>query len=126
MVTIKPGVANPISYDTTSITAKSGQKVKITFSNEGPMAALQHNMIICKPGTVEAVNAAAMAMMTDMAKWMAKDFIPESPDVLHHTKLLNAGQKETLEFTAGPAGDYPYLCTFPGHSTVMRGVLKVQ
>jgi plastocyanin len=30
-----------------------------------------------------------------------------------------------IEFTAPSApGDYPYVCTFPGHST-MRGILKV-
>lgn len=124
-ITIKPGQANPMSYDTTTINAKSGQKVKITFQNQHPQAPLQHNLIICKPGTKDAMIAAANTMMTDMPKWMAKGFIPDSPDVLHHTKLLNPGETETLEFTAGPKGDYPYICTFPGHSIIMQGVLKV-
>ncbi len=125
-ITLKPGQANPMSYDTTTINAKPGQKVKLTFANQSSMAPLQHNLILCKPGTKDAIIAAANGMMTDMPKWMAKGFIPESPDVLHHTKLLNPGESETLEFTAGPAGDYPYLCTFPGHSIIMQGVLKVQ
>jgi azurin len=126
-VTVKPGQANPMSYDVTSIHAKAGQKVKITFKNESALAPLQHSLIVCKPGSRERMQAAADAMMTDMPKWMAKGFIPESPDMLHHTKLLNPGESETLEFTAGPEkGDYPYVCTFPGHSRIMQGTLTVE
>lgn len=126
-VTIRPGSTNPMSYDTTTITAKSGQKVRITFENTHPTAPLQHNLIICKPGSKERMVAASNAMMLELPKWMAKDLVPDSPDVLHHTKLLNAGQSETLEFTAPEEkGDYPYLCTFPGHSLIMFGNFKVE
>ena len=31
-----------------------------------------------------------------------------------------------IEFTAPAAGDYPYMCTFPGHGAIMKGVMKVQ
>lgn len=125
-VTIKPGLANPMSYDVTVINAKSGQKVKITFINQHPTAPLQHNIVVGKIGSKDALIAAANAMMAEMPKWLAKGFIPEIPEVLHHTKLLNAGDTEVLEFTAGPKGDYPYLCTFPGHSIIMQGTLKVE
>lgn len=127
-VTIKPGAANPMTYDVTTITAKVGQKVKITFKNESTALPLQHSLLVCKPGSRERMFALADSMMTaDMAKWMAKGFIPESPDILYHTKLLNANETESLEFTAGPEkGDYPYLCTFPGHSRIMQGTLKVE
>lgn len=126
-VTIKPGVANPMSYDISTINAKVGQKVKITFQNESALAPLQHSLIVCKPGSRERMFAAADAMMTDMPKWLAKGFIPETEDVLHHTKLLNPGETETIEFTAGPEpGDYPYVCTFPGHARIMQGTLKVE
>ena len=27
---------------------------------------------------------------------------------------------------APPAGDYPYICSFPGHHLIMRGVMKVK
>ncbi|CAN5751802.1 hypothetical protein BH11VER1_BH11VER1_34260 [soil metagenome] len=126
IVNLKPGVANPMSYDITGFSVKAGQKVKLTFSNDSA-TPLQHNLVLCKAGTKDSVIALANAMMTDMAKWMGKGFIPESPDVLQHTKLLNVKESETLEFTA-PAekGDYPYLCTFPGHSLIMNGVMKVE
>jgi azurin len=30
-----------------------------------------------------------------------------------------------VTFTAPAAGDYPYICTFPGHYMTMRGVMHV-
>jgi putative heme-binding domain-containing protein len=53
-------------------------------------------------------------------------YIPVSPKVLHATKLAAPGQKIQLAFTA-PAepGDYPYVCTFPGHWRRMTGTMTV-
>ncbi len=126
VVTLKPGPANPMSFDITSFSVKAGQKVALTFNNDSA-APLQHNLVLCKAGTKENIVALANGMMAEMPKWMPKGFIPESPDVLYHTKLLNPKESETLEFTA-PAekGDYPYLCTFPGHALIMNGVMKVE
>ena len=127
VVTLRPGSLNPISWDTTAITAKAGQKVKLTFENQHPTAPLQLNFILGKIGSKDRLIAASNTMMTDMAKWMAAGFIPESPDVIAHTKLLNPGQTETIEFTI-PAekGEYPYICTFPGHAMIMQGTLKAE
>lgn len=116
-----------MSWDTPTISAKAGQKVKLTFENKHPTAPLQHNFILGKVGSKQRLIEASNGMMTDMAKWMAKGFIPESPDVVAHTKLLNPNESETIEFTLpAEAGEYPYLCTFPGHALIMQGTLKAE
>ena len=58
---------------------------------------------------------------------MAKGYIPDSPEIIAHSKLLNPKDSETLEFTA-PAekGAYPYLCLFPGHAAIMNGTMEVE
>ena len=63
----------------------------------------------------------AIAMGADAVKKA-----PKNSKILHGTKMLEAGQTEVIEFTA-PAnpGDYEFVCTFPGHWTVMNGVMKV-
>ncbi len=33
------------------------------------------------------------------------------------------GTSVDFSFTAPPAGDYPYICTFPGHYIMMKGLL---
>ena len=46
--------------------------------------------------------------------------------VLWATGLVQPGEAETLRFTApSEPGDYPYVCTFPGHWIRMNGVMHV-
>lgn len=126
-IVLKPDNANPLAYDAASktFTVKAGEKVKVTFENKATIPQ-PHNLIIAKPGTLMKVGALANAMLTD-PQAMAKHYVPESPDILFHTKLVQPGQTETLEFDApAEAGDYPYLCTFPGHWMIMQGVMKVE
>jgi azurin len=124
-IAIKPDTANPLAYDTKEFKVKSGQKVKLTFNNVHPAVPQPHNIVIGAAGAKDKLMSLAMqaAMAPD---GMAKGFIPEAPEVLFHTKLLQPGQSETIEFTAPAAGDYPYLCTFPGHGAIMNGVMKVE
>jgi azurin len=124
-ITIKPDTANPLAYDTKEFKVKAGQKVKITFNNTHPAVPQPHNLVIAKPGSKDKLLAEAMAMAA-APDGMAKGFIPSSPDILFNTKLLQPNTSETIEFTAPAAGDYPYICTFPGHGAIMNGVMKVE
>ena len=43
------------------------------------------------------------------------------------TSLVQPGQSVTVQFRApSEPGDYPFVCTFPGHWRVMNGVLRVR
>lgn len=121
-ITIKPDPSNPLAYDTKTISAKAGQKIKLTFTNTHPTLPQPHNIVIGKVGTKDKMMAIAMGAMT----LVDKGYIPDSPDILAHTKLLQPGSSETIEFTVPAAGDYPYFCTFPGHVAIMNGVLTAQ
>jgi azurin len=124
VIVIKPDTSNPLAYDTKAFTVKTGKKVSITFNNESALPQ-PHNMIICKPGTKDKVLALATTMLSD-PQGMAKGYIPDSPDILAHTKLLMPKETQTLEFDAPAPGEYPYFCSFPGHALIMNGVMKVE
>jgi azurin len=127
IIELKPHAQNPLGYDKTELTVKAGQKVKLTLNNTGSIAPQPHNFLLVKPGKLDAVGALANAMLAD-PQGMAKSYIPEAakPDLLANTKLVQPNQTETIEFTApAEAGDYPYLCTFPGHWLLMKGVMHV-
>ncbi|MDB6003946.1 MAG: azurin [Prosthecobacter sp.] len=121
-VTIKPDTANPLAYDTKTISAKVGQKVVVTFTNTHPTLPQPHNFVLGKLGTKDKMMTIAMGGMT----LVDKGYIPDSPDILAHTKLLQPGQSETVEFTLPAAGEYPYFCTFPGHVAIMNGIITAQ
>lgn len=86
---------------------------------------MPHNVVIVKQCSVERVGEAAdaMARLTD---GFEKNFVPNSPDVLFATPLVNSGKSFRLSFKApASAGDYPFICSFPGHWRVMQGILRV-
>ena len=110
-------------FDKTEFSVKPGQSVSLVFNNPDATA---HNLAICQPGSVEEIGLAGNEMAKD-PDGIKKDFIPPTDKILHHTKLLNPNSTETLRFTAPKSpGDYPYLCTFPGHWVIMRGVMHVK
>ncbi len=113
-------VVGEMRYDIIEFTVRAGQEVKLTLDNPDYMP---HNLIIVEPNTIDDVARQALAMG---AEGFEKEFIPDTPDVLHATRMLDGGESETLEFTAPEEpGDYPYVCTFPGHAEMMRGVMRV-
>ncbi len=101
------------------LSAKAGSKVTVTFKNGSAAKGMMHNFVVVAIGKAQAVLDASISA-GPAAGWVAS-----TPDVIAKTKLLDAGESATVEFTA-PAtpGDYPFVCTFPGHAT-MRGILKV-
>lgn len=127
VIELKPHASNPLGYDKTDLSVKAGQKVKLTLNNTGSIAPQPHNFILIKPGKDAAVGAQANAMMTD-PQAMAKSYIPDASkdDIIAHTKLVMPNGTETIEFVApAEAGDYPFMCTFPGHWLLMKGVVHV-
>ncbi len=114
-------------YDIKEFTVKPGQKVKLTLVNPAESVTRQpHNILIVKPGKKDVVGMAANAGLTDPDFLTKKNCIPDSEEILFSSKLVQPGQSETIEFTApSEPGDYPYLCTYPGHWAIMNGVMKV-
>ena len=100
-----------------------GTKVKIELKHVGKMdkKMMGHNLVILKPGT-DGQKWAAKAMSAS-----ATDFIPAGdPDMIAHTKLLGGGESDTIEFEVPGPGEYPFVCSFQGHSFMMKGVLVVK
>jgi putative membrane-bound dehydrogenase-like protein len=110
-------------FDQTSFTARPGQQVRLIFNNTDDM---QHNVVVVERGSLPTMEKTLIAMMADPTA-QDRGFVPESPLVLFSTPLVNARQSTTLEFTAPKEpGEYPFICTFPGHWITMRGVLRVE
>ena len=115
-----------MQFDLKTFEAKAGEKVELTFKNIGkiPKIAMGHNLVILKNG----ISAIAFGQKAMGAGANATNALPDSVkgDTIAATKLLGPAESETITFTAPDAGDYEYVCTFPGHFAMMRGVMKVK
>lgn len=100
-----------------------GTKVKVELKHVGKLAksAMGHNFVVLKPGT----DPAGWASKTISAA--ATEYIPEGDEaMIAHTKLLGGGESDTIEFEVPGPGEYPFVCSFPGHAAMMKGVLVVK
>jgi azurin len=115
-------VPEEMSFDVKWFVVEAGKPVQIVLYNPD---AMSHNLVVGKPGALRDIGMAA-STMTLSADPKVKPYVPDSPLVLEATRLLNWGETDRLSFTApAAAGDYPYVCTFPGHWVRMYGVMLV-
>lgn len=115
-------IKNEMKYDLKTFSVPAGKTVEIVFENPDFM---QHNLVIGQIGSLETVGKAADKLASD-PKGAEKNYVPSIPEVLFSTRLVNPQETFTLRFTAPmKEGDYPYICTFPGHWSIMNGVMKV-
>ena len=121
MITIRT-IPHRMRYDRPEIAVQAGKSIEIVLENTDIMP---HNLLITSPGNMMEVAMAAERMATSPDAF-AKGFVPDSKHILFTTKLLQAGETERLVITApSQPGDYPYVCTFPGHWRTMVGVMHV-
>jgi len=113
-----------MQFSTNELRAEAGKPITLTLKHTGkiPKQAMGHNVVILKEGINEAAFAVKAAAATET------DYIPESEkaSIIAHTKLLGGGEQDTIEFTIDKKGTYNFLCSFPGHFAMMKGVLVVE
>lgn len=108
-------------FDLERVTVQAGERIRLQFDNPDDML---HNLLVVTPGSADRVVEAAMRMGLSGQE---RHFVPDSPDVLFHTALLQPEAEEAIYFQApSTPGEYVYVCTFPGHGFTMRGVLVVE
>jgi putative heme-binding domain-containing protein len=115
-------VPEQMLYDKTLVVVEAGKPVEIILINDDLMP---HNLLVVSPGAVEEIGTAAekLPLVPDT---QGRLYVPESPKILHATRMVEPGQQAKLSFTAPrEPGDYEYVCTFPGHWRRMRGTLAV-
>ncbi len=111
-----------LKYDQEKIVVKAGERISLTLLNTDEMP---HNWVLTGWFTYERVGQLADAMVADPTA-AERHFIPDDDSVLLGSRLLNPGETQTIHFNAPAApGEYPFLCTFPGHWQAMKGTLIV-
>jgi putative heme-binding domain-containing protein len=116
-------VPHHMVYDVSRFQVQAGKPVAIVLQNNDMMP---HNLVVTRPGKLSSVGQAAEALATRPDAPTLETFVPDSDHVLQYTALLAPGDSARLNFAAPDApGEYPYVCTFPGHWMRMNGIMEV-
>ena len=113
-----------MKYSIATIEAKAGEMLKVVLTNAGtlPKEAMGHNWVLLKPGTDVTAFASASMMAKDT------DYVaPSQRDkVIASIGVLGPKQSGEVTFAAPAAGEYTFICSFPGHYMLMKGTLTVK
>lgn len=115
-------VPQKMAYDKTLVPAMAGENLEIVLNNTDQM---QHNVVLIQEGSLEAFGKIVDKFLTspDAAKL---EYVPKSRYVLGATRMLDPEGKDIIQVRVpDKAGDYPFVCTFPGHWRMMNGILRV-
>ena len=123
VATVNLTANDAMKFNTAEIKIAAGRTVKLTLKHVGkmPVEMMGHNFVLLAQGTDVAAFGAAGVTAKDT------DYIADSmkDKVLAQTKLIGGGASDSIEFAAPAPGTYDFLCTFPGHSAIMKGKLIV-
>ena len=116
-----------MKYDVRSFSVKPNAKVKLTFKNPDD---LPHNLIICTPGKSKGGDKGKEvidAVLKLGEKGVEQNWEPRGhPRILHSTGMVQPKKDAVIWFRAPKKeGNYPYICTFPGHFELMNGMMGV-
>ncbi len=121
-VTVEAG--DNMKYNTKEIAVdKSCKEFKVHLKHVGKMnkGSMGHNLVITKTDDMKGV-------IGDGIKAGAPEYVkPNDERIVAHTKMLGGGEEDTITVDMSKVktdGDYSFFCSFPGHSSVMKGKLK--
>ncbi|MCA9083330.1 MAG: hypothetical protein KDA81_04700 [Planctomycetaceae bacterium] len=120
---VKIETGKNLTYQTTEFRAVPGEPIELQLVNPD---VVPHNFVLAEQGKLSAVGEAANKLVGDPEAF-ARHYVPQTDDVILYMDIVPPGSDSTVYFRAPKkAGQYPYLCTFPGHWMVMNGTLIVE
>ena len=115
-ITIR-AAGSTLEFTPVRVSAKAGTRVRIRFVNEG---TLPHNVVV--PRSDDDIDALALAAY----KAGDSGYVPMElkEKLVGFTALASPGESVEMTFVVPAAGEYTYVCLFPGHSNSMLGTLR--
>lgn len=104
---------------------KSCEKYTVNLKHVGqlPETAMGHNWVLTKTSDMQ------VAATDGMAAGLNNQYVkPNDERVIAHTDIIGGGESTSVTFDVSKlqAGeDYTFFCSFPGHSAIMKGTLKL-
>lgn len=105
--------------------SRSCKQFTVTLQHTGrmPAAAMGHNWVLSKTSDVQGIATDGIAAGS------AKSFLKTGDTrIIAHTRLIGGGESSKVTFNVSelsPDENYTFFCSFPGHSALMKGQIKL-
>ena len=84
-----------------------------------------NNLVILEPDRLQAIGEASMILAADPSG-VGMHYVPDDKGVIAMSRLLQPTESYAIYFnTPEEPGEYTFICTFPGHWMIMRGILEI-
>lgn len=110
-------VGSDLQFLPDDIAAKAGTVLRIRYINEG---TFPHNIVVVKnDDDIDPLGVAAFQAGST-------DYVPLAMEdrMIAHSPLAAPGETVEFTFVVPPAGEYPFVCLYPGHYNMMLGTLR--
>ena len=106
-----------LEFSPSRISAKQGTTVTIRYTNNG---TLPHNFVLVKDEADIDVLGPAAFQAGDT------EYVPlqHESKMIAHSPLAKPGTTVEVTFEVPPAGEYWFVCLYPGHYNMMVGTLR--
>ncbi len=106
------------------VVSKSCKAFTINLKHTGKLAknVMGHNVVIGKTADIKGIDA------DGMKAGLAADYIKAGDTrVVAHSKVVGGGDSTSVSFNPAKLSTDPnsFFCSFPGHSAMMKGTLKL-
>lgn len=116
-----------MQFNTSSITVPAScTEFTVTLKHVGKLArnVMGHNWVLTKTADMQAVEADGIKAGLD------NNYLkPDDARVIAHTKIIGGGESASVTIDVAAlktGGPYSFFCSYPGHSGLMKGTLKVE
>ncbi|MBR9770150.1 MAG: azurin [Gammaproteobacteria bacterium] len=109
-----------MQYDKSELSVPAScETVSLTLTHSGSMAknVMGHNWVLAPTDAYQEIASAGMQAGLD------SNYLPEDDRILAATDIIGGGESTSITFdTEGLADqDLTFFCSFPGHSSMMKG-----
>lgn len=109
-----------LAFKPTELTCPTGTHVRLTLFHTGRYIRQEHDWVLTVPGAASAVAK------DGLQAGESAGYLPRADRrVVAATALCGKGEQVSVEFIAPAPGDYPFMCSYPGHAQFMSGILLV-
>lgn len=123
-VTLHPE-GNLLEYKETEFTVAPGETIRLIFENTATSESMLHNVVVLN--TEPRKELLWRVGEAGVEAGEENDYVPEDEAILAYTPMADPGETVEVTFTApDEAGEYGYVCTFPGHYVSMYGTMQVR